>query len=194
MRRFAVLPVFAIVLATSACSADVEVLDSPYRAEFDVALARVTTEFERSVLGDGVITDAEYAEAQQRYVACVEDQGYSLEVRAAPNGDPIYEFDTGLPPDDSFEEARAAAFAAYDDCGLVTVAEIEPLKRAIEANPQNVDRAQAIIDCLVDAEVAPQGATAEDLETYLAVDGTDPGDPLTARVDAIDECVSSAAK
>lgn len=194
MRRSAVLSVCAIVLVTSACSEKVEVLDSPYRAEFDAALGRVTTDFERSVLGDGVITDAEYAEAQQRYVSCVEDQGYSLVVRASPNGDPIYEFDTGLPPDDSFEEARAAAFAAYDECGLVTIREIEPLKRAIEANPQNVDREQAIIDCLVDAEVAPRGSTVEDLGTYLSVDGADAGDPLAARTDAIDECVSSAAQ
>lgn len=129
MRRSAVLSVCAIVLVTSACSEKVEVLDSPYRAEFDAALGRVTTDFERS-----------------------------------------------------------------DECGLVTIREIEPLKRAIEANPQNLDREQAIIDCLVDAEVAPRGSTVEDLGTYLSVDGADAGDPLAARTDAIDECVSSAAQ
>ena len=71
----------ATVLALASvvgCSSPVEKYDGPQAAAGQYALDHATSDFEREVLGDLMVTREEYVEAIDRYVKCISDNGSSV--------------------------------------------------------------------------------------------------------------------
>src|SRR5690606_30518412 len=62
-------------MAVAGCSADADRgdLSGPYADDFTFALENATSNFERRVLADGVITADEYDEAHHLWLECMQD-------------------------------------------------------------------------------------------------------------------------
>ncbi|PFG41778.1 hypothetical protein ATJ88_0421 [Isoptericola jiangsuensis] len=146
-RRTAVTgSVILVVSLMSACqSADG---DAPYSDEFEQARLAATTDFERDVLADDVITEAEFREAQELLATCVREQGYEFEIEPAGG----YRQVNPEPRPTDPEAAAAydqAAHDAYDTCDAGTTVVVEPLYLAVRDNPENVDLNEVWAECLV---------------------------------------------
>jgi hypothetical protein len=175
--RIGILIAFALVL--TACSAPGETLGEqpePLKAagtgwenEVTDAVRRATTDFEKSALADGRISDAEFAEMEADFVACMRDRNVSFGGFGPAGG---YEFSPGS------GTTTAEANGIADECsarsGLDTVGS---LYFAMQRNPQNLDEAVITAACLVKKKVVPSGYSARDLtrdapgRTYPFSDG-----------------------
>jgi hypothetical protein len=120
---------------------------NPYAQEFEIALDGSTTEFERTVLEDGVITRDEYQEAHELWLACMEqtfppDAGRV--VTLVPNAQGLYGFRAlGF---SSGEEEFYDSVA--DSCSIGTIESIAPLYASVTSNPQKEDPATFVVACL----------------------------------------------
>lgn len=135
--------------------------------------ALVTSDFEREVLADGKITEQEYETSRQLFKTCMEDRGYTVEYRD-DGGHSI-----GAPgPSTTTEELDAD----YADCEPGTMQVIAPYYQMIKSNPDNLDKVQAIVDCLKRNELVPENYTKDDI--------ADAGDLVhtSAKTKAIDGC------
>lgn len=141
----------ALVLATSACTADVEVA-SPYAVQFEDARRVATTQFEIDALADDKISRAEYVEAEQRYVDCIASHGAKVEL----------EDQTGY-----FVYAITGDIELYDSvsiqCGQGTHALISPLYVDILMNPNRTDFDELTANCLIDVGLVDRAFTKEDM-------------------------------
>lgn len=133
------------VFALASCTSETEpsftdaIMNSPYRSYFEDALtSEQTPQFQKDILIDGVITDAELDEARNRFKTCFEDQGY--DVALIPGSYNIGDGGTGDPP--------ALVEAAFDDCQSKFVMAVEPLHNAMLTNPDNVEWRLNIVSCL----------------------------------------------
>jgi len=130
----------------------------PWAREFAAAHAAATSDFERTVLADDTITQAEYDEAVARFVACLraEPQGFSVTAEPDPliPGAAIYRGDIApdVPP-----EVRQRIIAS---CQEGTTALIEPLFIATIVNPSHTDIDGLVLACL---EAHGEAVTAGDL-------------------------------
>lgn len=122
-------------------------------AELD---ALATSDFERDVLADGVVSRAEYDEANQRLTTCMEDVGQLIEL-VEQGGYYVY----GTASD-------AQALAALDQCQEGTTALVGGLFVDMYTNPDNIDDDEAVLACIKREGLVPEALT---LEEYLAGDG-----------------------
>lgn len=143
--------------------------EHPYAAELESARQAATSDFERDVLADGQVTAAELREAQDLLTACLTDAGYVVEV--LPDGGYTQESTDARPADPdaaaAFDEAMQAD---HDACAEGSTVLVEPLYRAITANPDNEDLNAAIASCLVRHGVREEGYGVEDLRADLDAD------------------------
>lgn len=125
-----------------------------WKDEFADASRRARTDFERSALADGRITDAEFSEMENGFAGCLRDHNVTFDGFGVGGG---YGFTprTGT----TTEEANSIA----DDCsarsGLDTVGY---LYFAMQRNPQNLDEATITAACLVKKKVVPPSYSARD--------------------------------
>ena len=129
--------VAGLALLVAGCAEDAGTETGLYASEFKEAREAVATDFERDILADEQITDAEYQEARQRYKSCVAERGFELEL--LPDGGTSTPYSPG---------EEAAMTAAVDECGAVTVGNIEGLYWAIRKNPERLDLDEASAECL----------------------------------------------
>lgn len=149
---------FAAVLVSAAvagCSGS-EPGAGAWEAEYAWALEMATSDFERSVLADGEITRAEYEEATQRFLDCVNDQGASV-ATLDQGGYFIYEISGDL---DLYDEIS-------DECRIGTNDLIETLYVDQITNPDNVDFEELTVDCLVRAGLVEEGFTVAEFHEGL---------------------------
>lgn len=80
IRRRLSFAVAVVAMVATGCSASSSAAPGagPYSAEIKAAAKQATSDFERGVLSDGVITRAEYQEAIQRYVDCGKQHGLDI--------------------------------------------------------------------------------------------------------------------
>lgn len=151
---------------------------SPYSAEFENAFANATSDFERGVLEDGEITSAEYEEAMDNYLACMHDLGVDVTLQASGE---MYQYETSTVEEFDLHDA---------DCRRGTVAWIEPLYDGTINNPGNVevDRAAFAAECLVEAGLAPEGYSAEE----LGADLSSGSGPARTNMDDVGACFEQA--
>lgn len=122
-----------------------------YATAFADARAQATSDFERTVLADDIITQAEYDEAVQRFIACLHDTGRSADISAEPDplipGAIVYRgtVNANIPP-----EVRQRIL---ESCTDGTTKLIEPLSIAITVNPDNADFDELVLSCLHDHEL-----------------------------------------
>ncbi|MEK8229303.1 hypothetical protein NKG05_30505 [Oerskovia sp. M15] len=127
----AAFTIATIGLALGACSSAPDIdSTNPYAAEYKSALENSISDFERGVLEDGAVSNAEYNEAVDRYLACMRDLG--VDVTTEPNGD-LYQYVTPM----------ITEFDKHDPtCRTGTIASIELLYDGFINNPENVDPAE----------------------------------------------------
>ncbi len=133
----------------------------PYIAEFEQAKQDAKTDFERDVLADNKVTDAEYDEAFNFFSSCLAGHGY--EFLLDPENSGGYRINVGIEPKDptAAQEKAAIDEENINRCDEDTLGSIPWLYFAVRNNPDNENEFQWIADCLVRAEIRQQGYTAE---------------------------------
>lgn len=140
-----------MVLLVGCAANPAEVASSPYSSEIEVAKNKAN-DFELAILEDGVITDSEYLEAQQKFVSCVNAQGLNVTAKGFGEGYDLVA-DLGSP----------ATMEVFNDCGVGTINIIEPLFYGLRDNPQKLDMSEVYAACFVRVGAAPAGFTGKDL-------------------------------
>lgn len=175
------LTLSALVVLAGCGVAKSESAAGPYAALFVQAREAATSQFERDVLADDKVTRAEYEEAVQRFVSCVEDLGAQVTLQDQ-DGYYIY--------------AIGANTAAYDEAAVVcapgTKALIEGLYVDTLTNPDNVDFDELIAQCFVEVGLVEAPFTGRDfldlVEASGAVnlgDGANPNRAIDPSAEAI---------
>jgi len=138
-----------LVLALAACTGGAP--DAPsdiapaYVAEIDAFLAGTPSDFERDVLADHRVTDAEIRQAQELFVRCAADAGYDATYRddqlelVASDGRSTR---TG---DDQAESDAMGAVA--DRCNAGTTDFVGYIYAAVRDNPEARTQAELVRDC-----------------------------------------------
>lgn len=161
--------VTTLVIVLTGCAASEDTPRSPFQADFDQAMT-TTTEFQRSVLEDYEITDAEYSEARNRFKTCVENEGYTLLLEAE-----------GTRMEGIQDGQEAAADAVFTRCQDENLGYVEPFYYELRENPQNEDRMTLLVDCLKRADVLDESVGRD---AFLADPGLVPvEDPRVAECD-----------
>lgn len=133
---------------------DVPPFSGPWADDFAGFYRQASSDFERSILEDGEITDSEFAEMEAKFASCMEKkdiefQGYKR--------DGSYEYQTASGAD------PAAANEAVEGCSKSSGARtVGTLHFAIIRNPQNLDEGEIISTCLVQKKIVPSDYSADD--------------------------------
>lgn len=134
-----------------------ETLSQFWRTQFQEVLDDpALTEFERQVLSDFEITDAEYREAQDRFVKCMADQGWEVTFRSDGG------WSTGAIPGSAADRnGQSVPDQTSDRCENGSVNQIAALYQSIRANPDGLGQADLIRACFEQHGV-PDGAGLSD--------------------------------
>lgn len=138
--------------SSSTFTGEVPDFAGPYAADFAHAYASTTSDFVREVLKDGQITDAEYAEMTADFTSCLADQGITFKGFDADGG-----FGTSNAPNggDTHEIVNQCSSSAGEDF-------IGALYSFTKTNPDNLDSATIVKDCLIRKGVVPPDYSAEE--------------------------------
>lgn len=160
-RHQVVVQFLATVLVLAACASSPQTdSDSsqdekpgPYAAQIKAAANDADSQFARDVLKDGVITRAEYQEAEDRYLACLRDAG----INAALEDQSGY-YVLSLPTSD-------ADRPEIETCRRGTTNLIEPLYHDMLTNPDKIDPSENILNCMKRKGMKlPSGYGAKDFQ------------------------------
>lgn len=139
-------------------------IEGPWAAEFTAEWQAATTDVERRILEDGVVTDQEYSEMTERFRACLADAGIEF---------------GGFEPDGSYETTSTpgadqdAAHETVNDCSRTSGEDsVGLLYSWVNRNPEHLDDNAIVVQCLQDSGVVDRGYTAAEysqdieLESY----------------------------
>lgn len=125
------------------------------------ARLNASTDFEREILTDGVITRAEYDEINQGLVTCMSDAGHILTL--VEQGDyHIYSIQYS-------DESEAALMRCQDAGGAV----LAGLYVDMVTNPNNIDPDDLMLQCLKREGLLPEAFTVEEYRTGISRFSTD---------------------
>ena len=163
-----------VALGVSGCTAGTpEMLDGPWTEEFEEALEFATSDFERDVLADGVITGEEYIEAHGLWLECMLGEyppSGPIAVKLDVNKHGLIGFSVSTT--DRSELAKVEGASAR--CEQGTTASIAWLYNSIVTNPDNLSMEQQLLDCLAEGDSLASGYSVErftsDLHAYEAGD------------------------
>ena len=127
-----------------------------YKSQIDQILANNPTDFEKKVLSDYQITDAEYREAQELFIQCMADQGWTVVL--TPEG--TYSI-TGTPG--SGNENSFVPDGVSESCSSGTLDGVEAIYFGMRDNPEGLTMPQQIRACF-SKEKVPDGAGLSDSE------------------------------
>ncbi|MGL5829592.1 MAG: hypothetical protein ACRC0L_08500, partial [Angustibacter sp.] len=150
--RVAAIVSLGFLTLFAACSGrddSADVSAGPYRAKILAAAKVTTSEFQRSILSDGVITEAEYEEAVGRTVACVADRGFTLGKKRGLGG---YTYSI---------EGSPAADTAFTECAAKNSSSVEVLFNEQLVNPHRGDYYAILVECLKRKKEVPSSYTLE---------------------------------
>ncbi|MDR3067959.1 MAG: hypothetical protein LBU50_00430 [Cellulomonas sp.] len=151
--------VVAVTIVASACASDhndssasggtgsVPSFEGPYAADFEGFYRATDSDFARNVLSDSQITDAEYAEMEERFRTCLADDGITFDGFRDDGG-----YTTSLAPDDGDTEAMITVCS--ESSGEDTVGALYTIMRS---NPDNLDVPTIMAECLVRKGMRPSG-------------------------------------
>lgn len=109
-----------------------------------------TTDFEREILSDGIITRAEYEEINRGLVTCMSDAGYQLTL-IEQGGYYVY----SVPYSD---EANATLMHCQDAGGAI----LAGLYVDMLTNPNNIDHDELMLQCLKREGLLPETFTVDE--------------------------------
>lgn len=163
-RRAAAALASTTVLVIAACSTAPSVPEGPWAEEIRTAQSSAKSDFQKKVLSDGVITQEEYIEALDRWVACMEDAGLTAGV--VPEGDGTFSY--------SIASADGDIDRQNDTCREATVDGIDSIYIGMLQDPANRTGPELMRDCLVAAGKLDGSFTAIDMEEQLGpiIEGT----------------------
>jgi hypothetical protein len=127
-----------------------------YREDILLAAKQSKSEEERKILADGSITRAEYEEAVNRTIKCVDDKGYKLNKISNPGG--YYTFSM---------ETSEAGDKAYTECKEKFSSSVELYYGDQIINPDKRDLDELTVECFQRKRIAPPSYTAAQLKTDL---------------------------
>lgn len=131
--------------------------------QFNQALADPNlSDFERAVLSDYQITDAEYQEAKDRFVSCMANLGWVVTYAADDS------YSTSATPGTSHPDPLAV-ITDGQTCEVGTTGWIQPIYLGMRENPQGLTREQQIRACFQKNGVS-DGAGLSDDEFAQMVD------------------------
>ena len=130
-----------------------------WKARIAQVLAGGASDFEKRVFADYRVTDAEYREAQDLYIQCMADQGWTV-VRLDSGGYSITAAAGG-------DQTKAVPDAVNEKCQTGTVGNVEPIYLGLKFNPWGLTLAQQIRACFEKHKV-PDGAGLSD-DDFLAL-------------------------
>lgn len=145
-----------LVFALASCSPTPPSSDDNalYEAEFERAREEATTDFERDVLEDNVITRDEYMEAKNRHIECIQAFGLTAELRDTGAG--VFQLDVSGAKDENL------MFEAVESCNSGTILVIEPLYIGILQNPDRRNLDDLTAECLVAVGIVDAPFTGRD--------------------------------
>ncbi|MGC4108258.1 MAG: hypothetical protein QM753_18210 [Thermomicrobiales bacterium] len=161
--------------------------DNPYAREFADARERATSDFERGVLADDLITHAEYAEAVDRFITCMHDAGFDVVAVPSPDVPGMWWYESRIPDVSMASTPATEAYLAdqneaFDRCSTGTTFQIESLYHAILTNPTNADPATLSVECMKLTGLAKDDYTTDDFtENFAQEGGTFPFEVADAR-------------
>jgi hypothetical protein len=133
------------------------VFSGPWAEEFDRVYRNSRTTAGRLALADGQISEAELAELKAVYVQCLEDLGFA-DIWIGQGG----AMTVSAPPET--EDNPDAADALVRQCGAQSTDwdAIVALQYRVQVNPDNLDFAVIMAQCLVRVGLKPEGYTTDD--------------------------------
>lgn len=112
-----------------------------------------SNDFVRQVLADGVVTDAEMAETDERFRVCAEEAGIT-EQQSWITGEGSYEAAVeGLSNDEMHESMTRCGVDSGNDAIVMVYS-------SMHSNPDAQDETELIVECLTDHKLAEPGLTA----------------------------------
>lgn len=147
------------VLALAACSSSPPPEVNPYAAEVRHAQQHATSDFEKEVLSDGIVTEAEYDEAVHRQVDCAESKGANFKAIKGRSGLYTYE----VRGDSQSSADRGGKI--MDECAIGNTSVIVGLYNDMTANPRKEDRYDLVLACLKRFKIVDQSYTRDQLLT-----------------------------
>ncbi len=123
------------------CTAAEQEIESPYKTQFDLALQQATTDLERKILEDYVITRDEYLEVKNLTIACIRSYGLIAELQDTGLG--MFQMMVGGSWDEELVDE------AVENCESKGFIAIESLYVATLTNPQNRNLDDLKAECLV---------------------------------------------
>lgn len=191
LRRSAALLTVAFMMALVGCSATpTSSVEEPSNRGslpelLQSSLSEASSGFEKDVLEraikTGEIAAADYEEAVSKYLTCVTGDGVDLDAVMQPNG--IYKWKPNNVSDlDSYGEIT-------NRCADGTVMRIEGLYKLQVVNPGMLPNNEAVVKCLSDNGVAPNGYDATQFDKDVENGFSDT--PLDVKNDLTVMCLNS---
>jgi hypothetical protein len=187
------LPAF-LSLSLAGCSADGHAsrpatdastaphIEGPWAAEFSAEWEAATTDFERQVLEDGVVSDQEYSEMTELFRACLSDEGIDFD---------------GFAPDGSYETTSApgadqdATHDAVKECSRASGEDsVGLLYSWVHRNPERLDDNTIVVECLHESGVVDRSYTAAQYEQDVTLESYPFVVDLQTGLDAVEVCES----
>jgi len=161
-RRSRFTSIIAICLfALSACSTNSSEssdnspqFSGPWAEEFESAYNSTDSEFAKTILSDGEITEAEIKEAEQAMISCVEDKGYTGVEFHADGGST-----STLPPGQD-----GSSEPDWQACEKSTGYDALWFYYSMKVNPNNEDWEPLVVQCLKDNNLVESSFTPSDLD------------------------------
>ncbi|MCO5224980.1 MAG: hypothetical protein M9953_06550 [Thermomicrobiales bacterium] len=137
--------------------------NNPYAIEFEAARNATSNELQLQILADDQITAKEYELVVIAFLACMENEGYTITLDPDPLN-PAVPYYVWSMPVSLTDEQEDTYDDTFDACSREWKSEVEMLYGAIIANPENKPWDQMYRDCLVHTGVLPPDFTLEDFQ------------------------------
>ncbi|WP_448061123.1 hypothetical protein [Cellulomonas hominis] len=151
-RALSAWSVSSLVCVLAACAggepAPRDTISATWSARIEAILAEEPSDFVRESLADYAVSDAEYRQARNLYLQCMQDRGFVVEEEADGTFTTVYQYNT---------QPTAEVDAAISGCQDGTLDPIEGLFLGMRENPRGLTQAESIRECFVDNGV-PDGA------------------------------------
>lgn len=169
----------AVMLAGCAPAEPEPEFTGPWAAEFSSFYQKADSDFARTVLEDGVVSELEIAEVWERFRTCLSSAGVTLGDVGADGS-----YETTFAEDVGSDAANTATVGCSRTSGESYIA---PLYFWMLRNPQKLDESTIIVDCLLKAGVVPDNYTVERFRVDTPAQSVPLEDPIDGPA-ALERC------
>lgn len=163
----AVTAIVVLATALSGCAAqeaeqpesakDTPSFSGPWASVFAHEYEATTSDFARQVLADGKITEAERAAVIERFSDCLTQNGLTLKEYRV---DGSFQIDINDRAEED-DPSKAKMPGCRDTSGINT---IDLLYQDMRKNPENRNKSEIMVECLLKAEAVSEGYTVADFD------------------------------